>query len=97
MKVNLSLTTLPKDIFVSTSAEIKHNLIYIKERLNDFISYTGYIPDTSNISKKDMNNYSLKDFYPLKFLDHNSASDQGLYEILNYIFQKKQDIICLYW
>ena len=33
--------------------------------------------------------YSLSDFYPLKFMDSNISSDQGLYEVLNELSFKK--------
>ena len=91
MVVNSPLTTLPRDIFDSTIADIRHNLIGIRVRLNDFISFTGYSSTSFMINDHDKKNYTLKDFYPLKFLDQNSASDVGLYNILEYIFKKKKE------
>ena len=53
MVVNSALTTLPRDIFDSTIADIRHNLIGIRVRLSDFIGFTGFSSTSFMINDHD--------------------------------------------
>jgi len=57
---------------------------YISSSYCDFIQPQYEIP--LMIHSKE---YSLSDFYPIQFIDENISSDEGLYQILQFLSSKK--------
>ena len=93
LSVKLNNPTYPSKPFSIIEEIMFLNFSSLKENLSKYIFYSicdSINPKYQTPILKYSKNYSLSDFYPLRFMDSNISSDQGLYEVLTFLSLKKQ-------
>jgi hypothetical protein len=89
---NIDCPTYPLKPFSITDSILIKNIEHFKKNLKQYLYYSfcDSIKPNYRIPILDHSvKYSLSDFYPMKFMDCNISSDKGLYDILQFLNQKK--------